>query len=501
METIHHLWNGFSIAATPGNLFYCFIGVLWGTVVGILPGLGPLGGIAILLPLTFKLDAVAAIILLTGIFYGAMYGGSTTSILLNIPGEAASVITCIEGHQMALRGRAGPALVVAALGSFIGGSLSVVGLMLFAPPLARQMVKVGPAEEFSVILLAIVLLSYLSGKSKAKTVVMIALGLLIASVGQDPFTAYPRFTFGIQDFAEGINFVSLAIGLFGVSEILINLEAVADVKVIKPSLASLFPRWKDLRDSSGPIWRGSIIGFIMGMIPGISHVVSTSISYIVEKKLAKNPEEFGQGRIEGVAGPETANNATTGSAMIPLLILGVPAIPATALLISGLLIHGVMPGPRLIADNPEVFWGLIASMYIGNLMLTILNLPFVPLFVNILRLRYAYLAPTILVICVIGVYTIKSSVLDIYILSVAGLGGYILRKFDFDLAPLIMAIVLGDKLEINFRRALTISEGKMEIFWANAFCKVLLAMSLCIILLQVFRGFKELGEKQVHSGK
>jgi putative tricarboxylic transport membrane protein len=491
METVQYLLTGFGIALSPATLFYCFIGVLWGTVVGILPGLGPLGGIAVLLPLTFKLDSISAIVLLTGIFYGAMYGGSVTSILLNIPGEAASVITCIDGYQMARQGRAGPALVVAALGSFIGGTLSVIGLMLFAPPLAKQMVKIGPAEEFSLILLALLVLAYLSGKSKVKTAAMIFLGLLIATVGLDPFTGYSRFTFDIQHFAEGINFVPLAIGLFGVSEILINFEEITEVKIIKPTLSSLYPKWKDLKDASGAMWRGSVIGFFMGLVPGISHITSTSISYVVEKKLSKYPEEFGKGRIEGVAGPETANNATTGSAMIPLLVLGIPAIPATALLITGLLIHGIMPGPRLIADHPNVFWGLIASMYVGNVMLVILNLPLVPLFVNILRLRYAFLAPAILLICIIGVYTINTSTLDIYIVAIAGLLGYCLRKFDFDLAPLVMAIVFGDKLEINFRRALTISEGDLSIFGKSTFSKIFLLTSLGIIILQIFFWMKD----------
>lgn len=500
METIQYLFTGFSIALTPATLFYCFIGVLWGTIVGILPGLGPLGGMAILLPFTFNLDSVSAIVLLTGIFYGAMYGGTITSVLMNIPGEAASVITCIDGYQMARRGRAGPALVIAALGSFVGGTLSVIGLMLFAPPLAKQMVRVGPAEELSIVLLALIALMYLSGKSPVKNATMIILGLLGASVGLDPFTGYSRFTFGIQDFAEGINFVPLAIGLFGVSEILINFENVTEVKVIKPSFASLYPRWKDLKDASGSIWRGTVIGFFMGLVPGISHIISTSISYVVEKKVSKHPEEFGTGRIEGVAGPETANNATTGSAMIPLLVLGIPAIPATAILISGLLIHGVTPGPQLIADHPNVFWGLIASMYIGNVMLLILNIPLVPVFVNILRLRYVYLAPAILVMCIIGVYTINASTFDIYLLTGAGLLGYFLRKLDFDMAPLVMALVLGGKVEINYRRSMAISAGDLSILTKSMFSKICLLAILLIVVLQfvpwskVFKELKKMKE-------
>ncbi len=489
MEIIQNLLEGFFIAMTPGNIFLCFIGVLWGTVIGILPGIGPLGGIAILLPISFKLNPVSAIIMLCGIFYGAMYGGSTTSILLNIPGESASVITCIDGYQMARQGRAGPALMVSALGSFVGGTFSVVCLMLFAPPLSKFMLRIGPAEEFLLMLLAVIVLGYIGGRSKLKTIAMIILGLLLATVGWDAFTAYHRFTFGYRELAEGINFVPCAIGLVGVSEILINFEEISEVEVIKPTFSSLFPKWKDLKDSIGPIWRGSILGSFCGIIPGPSHVISTFVSYAVEKKISKHPEEFGKGKIEGVAGPETANNATTGGGLIPLLVLGIPAQPATALLLGGLMIHGVAPGPRLIVDHPDVFWGLVASMYVGNAMLLVLNLPLVGIFVNILRLRYAFLAPVILMICIIGVYALNSSTFDIIILISAGLLGYILRKFEFDLAPLVIALVLGDRLELNMRRALTLSKGSFSIFVQSTFAKVVIVAALLIILLQAVKYF------------
>jgi putative tricarboxylic transport membrane protein len=497
VETIHHLMEGFQIALAGSNVFYCFLGVLWGTIVGVLPGIGPLGGLAVLLPMTFRLEPTPAIIMLAGIFYGAMYGGSTTSILLNIPGESASIVTCIDGYQMARKGRAGPALVVSALGSFVGGTFSIIALMLFAPALARVMVKIGPGEEFSLMLLALIVMSFVSQAPMLKTLTMILLGLLIATVGMDPFTGYPRFTFGYTGFVEGLGFVPMAIGLFGISEILMNFGDIVSVKVIKPTFSSLFPRWKDLKDSAGAIGRGSVIGLLFGFVPGISHVVSTFVSYSVEKKVSKHPEEFGTGRIEGVAGPETANNATTGTAMVPLLVLGIPAIPATALLLSGLLIHNVNPGPQLIQNHPDVFWGLIASMYIGNIMLVILNLPMVPIFVNFLRMPYVFLVPTILVICTIGVYGVSSNTGDIMMMGIFGIIGYMLRKFGFDMAPLLLAVVLGDKIEMSFRRALTISEGGLWIFLKSSFSMVFLIAALLILVLQTLAwlsGFRIRGQ-------
>jgi putative tricarboxylic transport membrane protein len=485
MDTIQSLLHGLLIALEPLNLLYCFIGVLWGTLVGILPGIGPLGGIALLLPMTFKMSsATSAIIMLAGIFYGAMYGGSTTSILLNIPGESASIVTCIDGYQMARKGRAGPALVVASLGSFFAGTVSVLALMLFAPPLARAMLKIGPGEEFSLMLLALLVLSFVSQSTILKTLSMILLGLMIATIGMDPFTGHMRFTFGYTGFAEGLGFVPLAIGLFGVSEILMNLEEISKIEAIKPTLRSLIPRWKDLRDSAPAVGRGTLVGLAFGFVPGISHVISTFISYALEKKIAKHPEEFGTGRIEGVAGPEAANNATTGTSLVPLLVLGIPAIPATALLMTALLVHGINPGPQLIQDHPDVFWGLIASMYVGNIMLLILNLPMVGIFVNILRVRYAYLAPAILVISICGVYGVNSSAVDIGVVAISGVVGYLLRKFKFDLSPLILAVVLGDRLELACRRALTISEGSLWIFVKSSFSQVFVAALIIIIALQ-----------------
>jgi putative tricarboxylic transport membrane protein len=464
MTGFDQLLGGFAVALSWKGLLYCFLGCLWGTVVGVLPGLGPLAGMTLLLPLTFGLDPTIGIIMLTGIFYGAMYGGSTTSILVRIPGEAASVVTCIDGYEMARQGRAGPALMIAALGSFVGGTVSIIGLMFIAPPLAKVMIAIGPSVQVVLMLLALAVITLVCAGSRIKTASMIALGLALATVGLDKLTGVPRFTLGSPELTGGLSFTALAIGLFGISEILINLEKTELVKAIRPKFKDLVPRWKDLREAAPAVGRASVIGFIFGIIPGVSHVVSTFVSYAVEKRFSKHPEQFGKGAIAGVAGPETANNAVTGTAMIPLLALGIPSIPATAILISALTIHGVQPGPLLLTDHPEVFWGLVASMYIGNVILLILNLPLVGIFVNLLRIPYAWLVPIILIISIIGVYSVNFSNADIWIMVLSGVVGYVLRKFGYEMAPLLLALVLGDRLEENFRLALTMSGGSYAVF-------------------------------------
>jgi putative tricarboxylic transport membrane protein len=485
--------TGFAVALSWKGLFYCVLGCLWGTVVGVLPGLGPLAGMVLLLPLTFKdlftgmpMEPAHAIIMLTGIFYGAMYGGSTTSILVRIPGEAASVITCIDGYEMARRGRAGPALVIAALGSFIGGTASVIGLMLVTPPLASVMVAIGPNVEVVLMLMALCIIALVSPGSRLKTAAMIVLGLVVGTIGSDKSgEGVLRFTFGNLGLADGLAFTALAIGLFGLSEILLNLEKSETLKAIRPKLRELIPRLGDLKESAPAIGRGTVVGFIFGIVPGVSHVVSTFVSYAIEKRFSRNPEKFGHGAIAGVAGPETANNATTGTAMIPLLGLGIPSIPATAILLSALTIHGVSPGPTLLSDNPQVFWGLIASMYIGNVVLLVLNLPFVGLFVNLLRIPYGWLVPTILVISMIGVYSVNYKPADIWIMVISGAVGYLLRKFGYEMAPLLLALVLGDRLEEQFRTALTISFGSYATFidWAP-----LIVIAVVVVLLAILQG-------------
>jgi putative tricarboxylic transport membrane protein len=385
---------------------------------------------------------------------------------------------------MARQGRAGPALMISALGSFVGGTVSILGLMFIAPPLAKVMIAIGPSVEVVLILLALGVISVVSAGSRIKTATMLVLGLLLGTVGLDNLTGTARFTFGNANLAGGLSFTALAIGLFGVSEILINLEKTEAIKAIQPKLRELVPRWKDLRDSAPAVGRASIIGFIFGIIPGVSHVVATFVSYAVEKRFSRHPEEFGKGAIAGVAGPETANNAVTGTAMIPLLALGIPSIPATALLLSALTIHGVQPGPLLLTDHPEVFWGLVASMYIGNVMLLILNLPLVGIFVNLLRIPYAWLVPIILIVSIIGVYSVNFSVADIWLMVLSGGAGYVLRKFGYEMAPMLLALVLGDRLEENFRLALTMSGGDYATFADKASIIVLSATIGLLLTVQ-----------------
>lgn len=482
MDSWSYLLQGLAVATTPKNLLLCFIGCFWGSIVGVLPGLGPLAGMALLLPLTFTLDPTGAIIMLSGIFYGAMYGGSTTSILMRIPGEAASVVTCIDGYEMAKKGRAGAALSIAAIGSFVGGVLSVVGLMLVAPRLAQAMLAIGPAAEFTILLAALGISVFAASGPILKTIAMIALGLMLAMIGLDPLTATPRFTFGSLQLSDGLSFAAMAIGLFGISEILMSFSQSISERPKAPSLREMPPTKHEMKEASMPILRGSFIGFIFGIVPGVGHIVSTFASYALEKALSRTPEQFGKGAVAGVAGPETANNATTGAAMIPLLVLGIPAIPVTAVLLSALTIHGVQPGPLMIAQHQEIFWGLIASMLIGNFMLVVLNVPLVSLFVSMLRLPFGYLAPTILLICLIGVYSVKASSFDLAVMVAFGLLGYLLRLMKFDVAPLLLAFVLGDRLEVNFRRALTISEGDYSIFLKGPAAKLAVVMALAVTI-------------------
>lgn len=484
MDAYQQLLAGFGTALTPANLGYCLLGCLWGTVVGILPGLGPLAGMTLLLPLTFGMEPTSAIIMLAGIFYGAMYGGSTTSILVRIPGEAASVMTCLDGHEMARQGRAGHALTVAALGSFVGGTVSILILMLLAPPLAEAMLAIDPAAEAVVILLGLVVVALVSPTPFAKTLAMLSAGLFLSTVGFDKLTGVPRFTFGSLELSDGLDFVALAIGLFGVSEILLSLERIVALKPMRPKLREMFPDRAALRQAAPAIGRGSIIGSVFGIIPGVSHVVSTFVAYAVEKRVARDPSRFGRGAIEGVAGPETANNATTGTAMIPLLVLGVPSIPATAILLSALMIHGIQPGPMLLVERADVFWGFVASMYVGNAILLLLNVPLVGLFVSLLRIPYFALAPVIVSICVIGVYSVNTSGFDVWVMMAAGLAGYLLRKFDYDMAPLLLALVLGDRLEESFRRALMMSAGDWGAFVSGAALWILLAIGGILLVLQ-----------------
>jgi putative tricarboxylic transport membrane protein len=490
MDVLSNLANGFQTALTFKNIYLCLIGCVWGTMVGVLPGVGPLAGITLLIPATFGLDPTGAIIMLAGIYYGAMYGGSTTSILMNIPGESASVITCLDGYRMTLKGRGGAALFISAWGSWVGGTLSVIGLMFLTPFLANFATEFGPPEMFAILLIAFILLGSLGSGSFFKTMPMVSLGLLFSTVGMDPLTGTLRFTHGITQLYDGIGFIPVAMGAFGIAEILISTEESLVRIIHKVRLRELLPTREELRASWGPIFRGSGLGFVIGLLPGSAHVLASFVSYMTEKRFAKNPEEFGTGRIEGVAGPETANNSASGSAMIPFLGLGIPTGPAPAVMMIALMIHGVRPGPLFISEQPAIFWGLIASMYIGNVILVILNLPLVGIFVNMLRIPFRVLFPIILVICLVGTYSINSSTFELVALICFGIFGYVFRKLEYDIAPFILALIIGPMMEMAFRQSLMRSAGSFSIFWGSTISMVLLIASGLLLLWNIYRGLK-----------
>ena len=490
MDVLNNLYNGFYTALSLKNVYLCFIGCLWGTVVGVLPGIGPLAGITLLIPATFGLDATGAIIMLAGIYYGAMYGGSTTSILMNIPGESASIVTCLDGYQMTRRGRGGAALFISAWGSWIGGTLSVIGLMLLAPVLADFAMKFGPPEMFAVFLTAFILVGSLGSNSFFKTMPMVFMGMLIGTIGMDPLTGALRFTHGIKDLYDGLGVLPVAMGAFGIGEVLSSTEESLVRVIHKVRLRELLPTRQELRSSWGPIFRGSGIGFLIGLLPGAAHVLSSFVSYMVEKRVAKRPEEFGTGRIEGVAGPETANNAAAGAAMIPFLGMGIPTGPAPAVMMVALLIHGIQPGPLFISQQPHIFWGLVASMYLGNVILIILNLPLVGLFVNILRVPFRILFPIILLICLVGTYSVNLSAFDLLILLCFGVLGYVFRKIEYDMAPFILAMILGPSIEVAFRQSLMGSGGSFLVFVESP---IALTFILLTCLLFIYNALKGLG--------
>ena len=471
------------VALTPPNLLACFVGTVLGTIVGVLPGLGPAGAMALVLPLTIKLGPTAGLIMLAGIYYGAMYGGSTTSILMRIPGEAASVMTCIDGYAMARKGRAGAALAIAAVGSYVAGTVSVVALMLLAPPLASFALRFGPPEYFSLLLLGLLVLAYMSSGSMLKALAMAALGLLLGMIGIDQMTGYFRFAYGVVELGDGIGVVPVAVGLFGLAEILATAGLAVPPQVIKPTLRELLPTRQEWRESAAPIGRGTVLGFLIGIVPGSAHIISSFVSYAVERKLAKRPQEFGQGAVAGVAGPESANNAATSGAFVPMLALGVPSGPIPAVMLAAMMVHGVSPGPLLIKQQPELFWGFIASMYVGNVVLLILNLPLVGVFVNLLRVPYAILYPSVLAFCILGVYAVNGSVVDVWIMLLMGGLGYLLRKLDFETAPIVLGVVLAPMLEMALRQSLAMSDGQYSIFVARPISATLLGVGLILIAL------------------
>jgi len=491
MDLADNLITGFSVALQPHNIFFCFIGVLIGTLIGVLPGIGPVGAMSILLPITFGISPVTAIIMLSGIYYGAQYGGSTTSILVGIPGEAASVVTMLDGHKMALQGRAGPALGIAAFGSFIAGTIGIIGLMLLAPPLASIALRFGPPEYFALMIMGLVILTYLAQKSMAKSLMMAGVGVLAGVVGLDTMTGLPRFTFGIPDLLDGIGIAPLAMGLFGVSEILLNVEKTIKQGVVVSQVKNLLPSRQDWKESFAPIMRGSFLGFLLGILPGGGAVLSSFISYSTEKRVSKTPEKFGHGAIAGVAGPEAANNAAAQAAFIPLLTLGIPANAVMGILLGALMIHGITPGPLMIQKNPELFWGTVTSMYIGNAMLLVLNLPLIGLWVRLLRVRYAVLFPLILFIALIGAYVINGSEMDLYLMLFFGVVGYLMRKFDYEPAPLILAYVLSPILEDSLRQSLIISGGSMGIFVSRPIAAGFLFIALMLLISAVLPAIRK----------
>jgi putative tricarboxylic transport membrane protein len=498
LETLHSLVYGFTVCLTPANLIYCFVGVLLGTLVGVLPGLGPSATISLLLPMIFHAPPVSSIIMLAGIVYGAQYGGSTTSILLNVPGEASSVITCLDGYQMARKGRAGAALGMAAFGSFIAGTIGVIGLMLFAPTLAKFALRFGPPEFFSLAVMSLTLVTYVSKGSIIRSLVMACVGLSMSMVGMDPITSRTRFTFGLSALTDGFELVYVAMGLFGLSEVLVNLGQSVKQEVLDRKIGNLLPNLQDWKRSAMPIGRGTILGFFLGIIPGFGQAIPTFLSYAIEKKFSKHPEEFGTGMIEGVAGPESANNAASSGTFIPLLSLGIPANPSTAILIGALLILGLQPGPLLIGTRPDLFWGVVASMYVGNVMLMLLNLPLIGLWVQMLRIPYSLLYVFIVLLCQIGAYSVNNDVNDVLLINIFGLVGYAMKRYEFEGAPLLLGLVLGPMLESSMRRALMMSDGSPLIFIARPISATFLIVALIFLISPLFTR-ERVGKQAIES--
>lgn len=482
---------GFKISLQIENVFFCFVGVFLGNLVGVLPGIGPLATISLLLPMTFYFSPVTAVIMLAGIYYGSMYGGTITSVLVNIPGEPGTIVTCLDGYQMALKGRAGPALGIAAFGSFIAGTLSLFGLMFLVVPLSSVALRFQAPEYSALILMGFSILIYMASGSKLKAGISVLIGVILSCGGIDTLSGKTRFDYGLMVLKDGVGIIPLAIGLFGVSEILVNLEESKSYTVIKTNTRSLLPSLKDWSVSKWAILRGTLIGFLLGIIPGGGAIVSSFVSYTVEKKLSKYPERFGTGVIEGVAGPESANNSACSGAFIPLFALGIPPNVVIALLMGALIIHGVTPGPLTMKEHPEIFWGTVASMYIGNVMLLILNIPLIAIWVRILKVPYYILFPLILLFCLIGTYSINNQTDELIVMIIFGVVGYLGKKFDFEMAPLILAFVLGPIFEQSFRQSLIISDGNFSIFITRPISGVLVVVAFFLLLGSLLSGLKK----------
>src|SRR2546428_2429748 len=493
MDPLAGLLTGFAVILTPQNLYLCLIGSVIGTLVGVLPGVGPLAALALLLPVTFTLSPVGGMVMLCAIFYGAMYGGSTTSVLLNIPGEAASVVTCIDGHQMARQGRAGAALGIAAMGSFIAGTIGVLVMTFFAPLIASVAIRFGPPENFGLMVLGLVCTLFMISGSPVKGVLMVALGLLAAAVGIDVVNGKERFTFGSINLSGGIELLAVVIGLFGVTEVLNNVEKVVKSTLVAERIRGLWPTVADWRASWRPMLRGSGVGFLLGLVPGGGPVTASFMSYAIEKRVSAHPERFGKGAIEGVAGPESANNAAVAGSIIPVLALGIPGNPVTALLLGALIIQGIQPGPLFMTQRPDLFWGIVASMYVGNVFLLVLNLPLVGLWAQLLRIPYRVLFPVVLLLCVIGAYSANKNVFDLWVMLGFGIAGYVLRKLEYDLAPFVIAFVLAPLLEQSLRQSLVMSPDGAMILVQRPVTALLLAAAAVLAALMFRRKSSPMG--------
>jgi putative tricarboxylic transport membrane protein len=491
MGVLDNIFLGFSVALQPINLFYCFMGCLAGTLVGVLPGIGPAGAIALLLPITFRAEAVSGIIMLTAIYYGAQYGGSTTSILVNIPGEASSVVTCLDGYQMARQGRAGPALGISAIGSFIAGTFSVILLTFMAPLLANIALDFGPPEYFGLMVLGMVMVTFLASGSMLKAIVTLFAGVIFSSVGLDVVSGSQRLTFRIQELFDGFGLIPVVMGLFGISEILINIERGIRRDIYKQKIENLLPTVKDWGACKWSIVRGSLIGFFFGILPGGGAILSSFASYAVERKLSRHPEKFGTGMIEGVAAPEAANNSATGGAMVPMLTLGIPPNAVLAMLLGALMIHGTPPGPLMMTKHPQLFWGIITSMYLGNAMCLVLNLPLIGIWVKVLKIPYKILFPLILLFCLIGSYTLNNSVVDMVTMMIFGIFGYFLRKYGYESAPLALSFVLGPLMEMSLRQSLRMSDGSFRIFLMSPIAATCLLIAMMLLLFPLIPFFRK----------
>jgi TctA family transporter len=494
MEILHNLLLGFSVAVSPINLLYALIGVLLGTLIGVLPGIGPVATIAMLLPITFNLNPLAALIMLAGIYYGAQYGGSTTAILVNIPGESSSVVTCLDGYQMARQGRAGPALAIAALGSFFAGCVSTLLIAIAAPPLAELALKFGPAEYFSLMVLGLVAATVLARGSLIKAIAMVLFGLLLGLIGTDVNSGVLRFTFGIPELSDGVGFVVVAMGMFGTAEIIANLEQGESREVFTATVKNLLPTKEDLRRSWPAVLRGTALGSLLGILPGGGALLASFGAYTLEKKMSAHPEQFGKGAIEGVAAPESANNAGAQTSFIPMLTLGIPSNAVMALMIGALMIQGIAPGPQVMNEKPELFWGLIASMWVGNLMLVILNLPLIGMWIKLLSVPYRYLYPSILVFMAIGVFSLSNSPFDVLIMAIFGVLGYVCVKLECEPAPMILGFILGPLMEENLRRAMLLSRGDPFVFFQKPISlgfMIASAILLAIVALPAIRKQRE----------